>query len=159
MRGASGHDYDNHGAIMTTIYYPVCCIVNTLFVRAAFLNRLCCLSMALSISLAVTNVQAAETDVLTKGSSNERGGDIYRANCVLCHGEKGVGDGRMAKVITEPPPANLIKSKRSKAYMQKIITYGGGIMGRSPQMPVWGQELDEQQIKDVVEYIYRLRVQ
>lgn len=131
--------------------YGVCCRV---------LLRVVCLGMACVSASAALGVEVpAQAEVKQKGQpvKGAQGGDIYRANCVLCHGEKGLGDGRMAKVITAPPPANLTKSRRSKAYMKKIITYGGGIMGRSPQMPVWGQELDEQQIKAVVDYIYRLR--
>lgn len=89
--------------------------------------------------------------------SIDSGKKLYTANCTLCHGTTGQGDGRMAKVITEPPPADFTKSKRSKAYMKKMVTYGGEVMGRSPQMPVWGQELNEKQVQAVVDYVFSLR--
>jgi len=39
-----------------------------------------------------------------------------------------------------------------------IITLGGEAMGRSPAMPVWGQQLTAQEIKDVVAYLRTLLV-
>lgn len=38
------------------------------------------------------------------------GAKVFKANCVLCHGEKGLGDGPGAAGI-KPPPRNLVEGK------------------------------------------------
>lgn len=86
-----------------------------------------------------------------------RGEVVFKTNCVLCHGLKGDGKGRAAKLYN-PPPANLTASDKNTIYKTMIVTYGGEAMGRSPVMPVWGEQLSEQQIADVVAYIDTLVV-
>lgn len=82
----------------------------------------------------------------------DRGERTFKANCVLCHGDKADGTGIAAKNYN-PPPANLTVSWRSDEYKQSLITKGGEAMGRSPYMPPFGQALTEQQIGDLVAYL------
>ena len=42
-------------------------------------------------------------------------------------------------------------------YKELIIRKGGQAIGRSPYMPPWGDELDEQQIRDLIAYLRRIR--
>ena len=86
-----------------------------------------------------------------------RGEVVFKNNCVLCHGVKGDGKGR-ASVLFNPPPANLTKSDKNDEYKKMIITLGGQAMGRSEVMPVWGEQLSEQQVDDVVAYLKTLLV-
>lgn len=117
-------------------------------------NGLACKVLILTFGvLVLPKVYADENTIIP----NTQGEAVYHSRCVLCHGDKGLGDGRLAKIINAPAPADFTKSKRSKAYMIKIVRYGGQVMDRSPQMPSWGQELSEQQLEDVVDYIYSLR--
>jgi len=88
-------------------------------------------------------------------SSLKRGEAVFKANCILCHGVKGDGKGR-ASVLFNPPPANLTRSDKNDQYKTMIITYGGAAMGRSPVMPVWGEQLSSQEIEDVVNYLRTL---
>jgi cytochrome c oxidase cbb3-type subunit 3 len=81
-----------------------------------------------------------------------RGEVVYKTNCVLCHGVKADGKGR-ASVLFDPPPANLTLSDKNDEYKNMIITLGGKAMGRSEVMPIWGEQLSEQQIEDVVAYL------
>ena len=81
-----------------------------------------------------------------------RGEVVFKTSCILCHGVNGDGMGR-ASVLFDPPPADLTKSDKNDQYKKMIITMGGEAMGRSPVMPVWGQELSEAQIDDVVKYL------
>ncbi len=81
-----------------------------------------------------------------------RGEVTFKTNCILCHGVNGDGLGR-ASVLFDPPPANLTKSDKNDAYKKMIITMGGEAMGRSSVMPIWGQELSEAQIDDVVAFL------
>lgn len=84
-----------------------------------------------------------------------RGAVVFKTNCILCHGIKGDGKGR-ASVLFDPPPANLTLSDKNDEYKKMIITLGGEAMARSPGMPIWGEQLSEQQIDDVVAYLHTL---
>lgn len=90
-------------------------------------------------------------------TSDTIGKNAFKRYCVQCHGATGEGDGRMAKIIKTPPPANLATSMMPDIYLKEIIRKGGSAMGRSPQMPPWGEELTEQQLDSVVRYINLLR--
>ncbi|MFZ5594294.1 MAG: c-type cytochrome [Pseudomonadota bacterium] len=91
------------------------------------------------------------------GDSAHRGEVVFKTNCVLCHGVKGDGKGR-ASVLFNPPPANLTMSDKNDDYKRMIITMGGAAMGRSPVMPVWGEQLSAQEIEDVVAYLRTILV-
>ncbi|MEQ6343075.1 MAG: c-type cytochrome [Gammaproteobacteria bacterium] len=86
-----------------------------------------------------------------------RGEVVFKTNCVLCHGVKGDGKGR-ASVLFNPPPANLTRSDKNDEYKTMIITMGGAAMGRSPVMPVWGEQLSTQEINDAVVYLRTILV-
>lgn len=85
-----------------------------------------------------------------------RGSIAFRTYCVLCHGAEGKGDGRAAKMYT-PRPANLTVSPFNDTYKEMIIRGGGASMGRSAYMPPWGDELTDEQIRDVVAFLRELR--
>lgn len=42
------------------------------------------------------------------------GAQVFKANCAVCHGEKGMGDGPAGKTLV-PPPRNLVEGKWKKA--------------------------------------------
>lgn len=87
-----------------------------------------------------------------------KGGYWYReAGCVDCHGKKGRGDGPSGATLN-PKPADYCTSTKhpSDADKIKMITGGGGAMGHSPDMPAWGEVLDQQAIVDIVAYIHIL---
>jgi mono/diheme cytochrome c family protein len=81
-----------------------------------------------------------------------RGYIVYKTHCVLCHGIHAEGDGRAARNYN-PRPANLRLSDKNDQYKEMIIRNGGAAMSRSPFMPPWGQELTDEQIRDVVYYL------
>lgn len=84
------------------------------------------------------------------------GADVFKRYCVLCHGAKGDGNGPAARLQT-PRPANLLLSKQNDQYKELIIRRGGAALGRSAGMPPWGDELDEHQIRGLLNYLRRLR--
>ena len=86
-----------------------------------------------------------------------RGRTVFKTNCILCHGTKGDGQGRAARMY-DPPPANLTRSDKNDMYKKMIITYGGEAMGRSKFMPMWGEQLTEQEIEDLVAYLRTILV-
>ena len=85
-----------------------------------------------------------------------RGSIAFRTYCVLCHGTEGKGDGRASKMYT-PRPANLTISPFNDTYKEMIIRGGGASVGRSAYMPPWGDELTDEQIRDVVAFLRELR--
>ncbi len=82
---------------------------------------------------------------------------IFKNYCSLCHGENGEGDGKMAKIIKNPPPFNLTLSRAPDEYLMQIISKGGAAMGRSPRMPPWGEQFSETERKSIILYIKTLR--
>jgi len=85
------------------------------------------------------------------------GRKIYRARCEGCHGATGKGDGRMSRVIRNPPPTDLTRSTLSQQDTIAIISAGGDALGRSARMPPWGQELAHSEVLSVVNYLGTLR--
>ena len=78
---------------------------------------------------------------------------LFTDNCVLCHGEKGMGDGPGAKTI-KIKPANfadpkLQASETDGSLFWKITN------GRGP-MPSWKDDLSEKERWELVNYIRKL---
>lgn len=88
----------------------------------------------------------------------ELGKMVFESNCILCHGKTGVGDGRMSKILKNPPPFDLTKSTLSDHYLMEIIAKGGEGVGRDHHMPPWGDQLTDRDIKSVVLHLNVLRV-
>jgi len=89
------------------------------------------------------------------GDPVRRGEVIFKTNCVLCHGLKGDGKGRAAKLYN-PPPTDLTRSGKSDEYREKIIRHGGESMRRSSGMPPWQERLSNSEIADLMAYLHRL---
>ena len=91
---------------------------------------------------------AGKGSAATASARPERGREIYKANCVACHGEKGKGDGPGAGVL-KPPPRDHTDAAYMKTLSDKeigdIIRMGGAIKGK-PLMPshpqISGNDLD-----------------
>ena len=107
----------------------------------------------------------------TTPASIANGKKLYGQNCAACHGENGAGDGVFADDIAAAgeasmksmsgamdsmmqTPADFTDPKRmlgaSPAVLQGKILRGG--MGTG--MPMWGSIFTEQQIWDLVSYLY-----
>lgn len=73
----------------------------------------------------------------TASSAAERGRQLYKANCVACHGESGKGDGPGAGVLKPPPRDHTDRAYMSTLSDQEIgdiIRMGGAVKGK-PLMP------------------------
>lgn len=120
--------------------------------RVALLRRAAC---AFTVALACTMACAQGDGEVQKDSPEAavvRGGIVFRTYCVLCHGASGEGNGRTARMYN-PRPANLVKSQHNDAYKEQIIRRGGEGMGRSPFMPPWGEQLTDEQISDLGQFL------
>lgn len=81
-----------------------------------------------------------------------RGEIAFRNYCALCHGTNADGRGRAARLY-EPRPANLRLGTRAREYQEAIIRRGGKALGRSAYMPPWGDELTDEQVADILNYL------
>lgn len=86
-------------------------------------------------------------------ASIERGGEVYRTFCVLCHGPQGTGDGPVPKRGFSPPPSlQTGKSVRMKdGQLFHILTYGQAAMAP------FAAQLPREQRWDVINYVRELQ--
>ncbi|MFN0303906.1 MAG: c-type cytochrome [Burkholderiales bacterium] len=96
-----------------------------------------------------TQMDAIEASVI-------RGAALFDTYCIRCHGREGGGDGRAAKMYA-PRPTNLMKSMVPDEYWEVIIRRGGSGVGRSEFMPPWGEELTDEQIRDLITFLNTIR--
>jgi mono/diheme cytochrome c family protein len=89
----------------------------------------------------------------------EEGKKTFEANCALCHGAKGKGDGAGAAALN-PKPRNLTDVKymsgRTWKELRDVIAMGGANSGFSALMPAWKGQLKDKQINDVLAYVISL---
>lgn len=85
-----------------------------------------------------------------------KGKQVFTAYCVLCHGSNADGKGRLA-INKMSPPANLRATLLNREQMKAIIKGGGASVGRSGFMPPWGDELKDEDIENVISYIFSLK--
>lgn len=87
-----------------------------------------------------------------------KGEKFYMANCATCHGIKGDGKGPRAYFIN-PKPRNFIDKNFRFAFNRPAI-YTAVYDGRlGAEMPAWSKVLNDQEIADVSEFVFRRFVQ
>ncbi|HKI96995.1 MAG TPA: cytochrome c [bacterium] len=80
-----------------------------------------------------------------------KGKTIYDANCVVCHGAKGRGDGPAAAGLNPRPPDLRATAMWSDGQIAAQILNGRG------QMPPFGKTLDRTAVWSIVHYVRRLQ--
>lgn len=83
----------------------------------------------------------------------EAGKQTFTDNCVLCHGDKGKGDG-IAGRTSKIPPANFTDSKLMGAETDGSLFWKMS-EGRGP-MPTWKETLSDKERWQLVDYIRKL---
>jgi len=91
--------------------------------------------------------------------------NLYRVNCSVCHGVSGLGDGNAARHITSAnsfyattqgipygAPPNLVDSAATR--LTERDTMVGFITSGAVVMPPFGKLLPEEDIRDIVNYIF-----
>jgi len=120
--------------------------------------------MSKGVKLAVSGLTAVMTVTFSVGlfvadglaADVKNGEKIFKANCVVCHGEKGDGKGPASAGMT-PPPRNFTSDAEMKgiddARLHKSITEG------RPGTPMvgFGKTLKPSDIDDVIAYIKTFR--
>lgn len=96
--------------------------------------------------------QNKENPLPSSSSIRTRGKKIYMMHCSSCHGEKGKGDGTVARGLT-PPPRDFTKKgflqNRSDKYLYYRIREG--VKGTA--MPGWKHTLRSKEIWSVIHYL------
>ena len=101
--------------------------------------------------------QAAVSDEASSRALAVRGLEVFQANCAHCHGARGDGVSRVARVL-QPAPSNLRASTLSHDEMRRMVELGGAAaFGRSSSMPAWGPQLPPEDLEAVVTYVFGLR--
>lgn len=83
----------------------------------------------------------------------ERGRALFQANCAICHGPRGLGDGPQAFILN-PRPANLQLHVPQHAPGEVAYWLGQGIAGTA--MPSWREQLSEEERWAIVRYLFAL---
>jgi mono/diheme cytochrome c family protein len=87
------------------------------------------------------------------------GQTIFQANCAMCHGPEGNGDGPAAEAL-DPKPASLTDTAMmqdlSDGYLYWRISEGGQMEPLNSAMPAWKEALSEQEIWQIISYVRTL---
>lgn len=91
---------------------------------------------------------------LTTPPSTATPAETYKNLCARCHGEKGDGHGPIALYL-DPYPRDLTKVTfmNSKPEERFITAIKEGVPGTS--MPPWGNVLNDEQIRELLDYIWQ----
>ena len=88
----------------------------------------------------------------------ERGGELYRANCAPCHGEKSNGRGPQAAGFY-PPPADFTNPETIAALKENYLLWrvkeGGREEPFKSAMPAFGDDLTDEEIWSIIMYEYK----
>ena len=84
---------------------------------------------------------------------------LYLEHCASCHGNEGKGDGPDAKDLNPKPrnhtDGNFMNRLRDN-YLFTVVKNGGQAVGKSDQMPGWGNILSDPDITDVIAFVRTL---
>ena len=91
--------------------------------------------------------------------SLELGAAVYATRCVLCHGNKGMGEGIMPMRLKEYPDTSLLKPRVAHNRKEVLDTTVLGALYRdtSEYMPPFGKELSWSELESVSDFIMLLR--
>ena len=81
---------------------------------------------------------------------------VYEKNCALCHGLGGQADGPAAAALPiKPPPLTegRLLNPLPDDFLYQVIADGAGSVGLAPQMPGFGRQLTDHEIRVVTAYV------
>lgn len=107
---------------------------------------------------AKSRVEAAPNFVL--GGDAAKGEAKFKEICAVCHGPVGKGDGPAGGSLN-PRPANFADPatapRLTGEHIYRVIKEGGAKNGRSALMVAFGGVLNEDELRNVVAYVVKLR--
>lgn len=86
------------------------------------------------------------------------GASLFAERCVLCHGNKGMGDGVLTLLVENYPSTNLMSQRYGRKHQEIIenIRFGGALGKMSLYSPPWENELSSDEIKTVASFVSHL---
>jgi len=84
--------------------------------------------------------------------SIKNGEDLFMSNCTSCHGEKGKGDGVLAKTLSSEP-ANLTEPHTALHTVGDMFWWLTHGLGDDKAMPSFRDVLDEDELWDLINYL------
>lgn len=117
--------------------------------------RMLSLTITAAILIAYAGVPARAQDGAGKpdlAGAKQQFGEL----CARCHGPEGLGNGPDgATLATKPRNFHdcALMAQDSDEQMFREIKGGSGAIGRSNDMPSWGQALDDDQIRSLIAYV------
>lgn len=114
-------------------------------------------------SKASTDTAAATGGTATAGAISDadrtQAKEIFASRCTPCHGPTGKGDGAASAALT-PKPRDFGDAEWQKSvtddHIEKIISYGGAAVGKSPAMPPNPDLADKPVVKALREHVRNL---
>lgn len=89
-------------------------------------------------------------DALTHYGPPEETLKLYKSKCEVCHGSKGLADGKASIAVKGSIKSFTAVIDPSKAAIKNTILYGKG------KMPAWGEHLSDTQVISLTDYILYL---
>ncbi len=106
-----------------------------------------------SIWKAPANTKKIKNPLAKIVSASKKGKILFETNCVVCHGEKGKGDG-MAAAALNPKPTDLSSDRVKKETDGELFWKMGNGKGN---MPPWQSALTKTQRWQLVNYVRTLQ--
>ena len=94
-----------------------------------------------------------------EGARPHPGRAVYDRNCAVCHGASGQADGPAAAGLPIKPPSltdGRLLNGLTDDFLYQVVRDGAGSVGLAPQMPGFGRQLGEKEMRDVVAYVRTL---
>ena len=92
-------------------------------------------------------------------AEEDHGEQLYNLYCTQCHGVNGDGKGVNAATMSIAPRDHTDTKEmtaRSDEELFKVIQQGGKSINKSILMPVWGGNLNDDDINALVKYLRKL---
>ena len=109
-------------------------------------------------SLVVVHLAVPTIAAQVKGDA-KAGLEVYKKVCLRCHGEQCKGDGPGAKLLKTKPADWTDKATMSKLTENDLVTAiskGTAAVGKSSAMPGFGDQLKQQDIRNLIAYLYQV---
>lgn len=112
------------------------------------LNPIRLLPLCLAVALSVPAL-AQGSD--TSAPAQDSGASVFKANCILCHGEDGSGNTPVGKAFKAAALTDPTVTKLSNDDLHAVIKNG-----KNGKMPAFKDKLSDAQIDSVIAYIRKL---
>lgn len=111
-------------------------------------------AVALAFSAACNRGPTVPAEVLRSAEAREAGAALFAANCAICHGSEGRGEGARRAGFDAPPPdfrTRAWRERMSPARIAAVIRKGK----KPTSMPAW-PNLTDREVDALVAYLWSL---